>query len=225
VKFVANLKNIMPESLKQKTSRARKILDTLEAEYPGAKCHLNYKNPFQLLISTILAAQTTDVGVNLIMDELYKKYKSPADFSNADPAVLEKELSRLNFYRNKTKSVINCCRALIEKHGGEVPKTMEELVELAGVGRKTANVVLGNCFGTPAIMTDTHLIRVSNRLGLVNTDVPEKIEMELKKIIPDERQVKYSHVIGEHGRVVCKAKKPMCGECVVGKLCPSKGKV
>jgi endonuclease III len=215
----------MPESIKQKTSRAGKILDVLETEYPDAKCHLNYKNPFQLLISTLLAAQCTDDRVNMVMDELYKKYKLPADFLQVKPETLETELKSINFYRNKTKSVINCCRALVENHGGEVPKTMEELVELAGVGRKTANVVFGNCFGIPAIMTDTHLIRVSNRLGFVNTDVPEKIEMELKKIIPDERQVKYSHVIGEHGRQICKAKKPMCGECVIGKLCPSQGKV
>lgn len=214
----------MTESIKQKTTRAKKILDKLEAEYPNAACHLNYKNSFQLLISTILAAQCTDVRVNMVMDEMYKKYKSPADFLSIKPEQLEKELSSINFYRNKTKSVINCCRTLVEKHGGEIPKTMEKLVELAGVGRKTANVVLGNCFGEPAIMTDTHLNRVSQRLGLVNTDVPEKIEMELKKIIPDERQVKYSHVIGEHGRQVCKAKKPMCDICVVSGYCPGKNK-
>jgi endonuclease-3 len=214
----------MPESLKQKTSRALKMLDKLEAEYPNAACHLNYKTPFQLLISTILAAQCTDDRVNIVMDELYKKYNSPADFLNTEPGQLEKELSSINFYRNKTKSVINCCKALIEKHGAAVPKTMEELTELAGVGRKTANVVLGNCFGVPSIMTDTHLNRVSQRLGLVNTDVPEKIEAELKKIIPDERQVSYSHVIGEHGRQVCKSRKPMCPDCVVNKDCPGNGK-
>lgn len=214
----------MPESFKQKSSRAAKILDILEAEYPNAACHLNYKSPFQLLISTILAAQCTDDRVNMVMDELYKKYKSPADFLSIKPEQLEKELSSINFYRNKTKSVINCCKALIEKHGGEVPKTMDKLIELAGVGRKTANVVLGNCFGEPAIMTDTHLNRVSQRLGLVSSDIPEKIETELKKIIPNDRQVRYSHVIGEHGRQVCKAKKPLCGECVVCKLCPSCGK-
>lgn len=214
----------MSESLKQRTTRTEKIIEVLEHEYPDAKCHLNFKNPFQLLISTILAAQTTDVSVNLVMDVLYKKYKSPDDFAQANPAVLEKELSRLNFYRNKTKSVINCSKALVENHNGKVPQTMDELIKLAGVGRKTANVVLGNCFGIPAIMTDTHLNRVTQRLELVNTDVPEKIEMELKKIIPDEKQVKFSHVIGEHGRQVCKAKKPVCGECVIGKLCPSVGK-
>ena len=215
----------MPESLKQKTSRASKITEILERDYPDAKCHLNYKTQFQLLISTILAAQCTDDRVNMVMDELYKIYKSPADFLKAEPEQLEKELSSVNFYRNKTKSVINCSKALVEKHNGEVPGTMEELIKLAGVGRKTANVVLGNCFGIPAIMTDTHLIRVTQRLGLVNTDVPDKIEMELKKIIPDENQVKFSHIIGEHGRQVCKAKKPMCGECMIGKLCPGYGLV
>jgi len=215
----------MPESFKQKTTRAAKITEILAREYPEAKCHLNYENPFQLLISTILAAQSTDVGVNRVMDELYKKYKSPADFLKVKPEQLEKELSSINFYRNKTKSVINCCKTLIEKHNGEVPRTMEELTALAGVGRKTANVVLGNCFGIPAVMTDTHVIRVSQRLGLADSEVPDKIEMELKKIIPDEKQVKFSLVIGEHGRGACKAKKPMCDECVIGKLCPSKGKV
>ena len=211
----------MPESNDKKKSRALKIIDALELMYPNAACHLHFKNPFQLLISTILAAQSTDVGVNKVMDELYKKYKSPADFAAAKPEVLEKELSSINFYRNKTKSVLNCSKALIEKFGGEVPLTMDELVSLAGVGRKTANVVLGNCFGVPAIMTDTHQIRVTQRLGLVDTDAPDKIEAELKAIIPDNKRVKFSHIIGEHGRQICKARKPLCDECVINKLCPS----
>jgi endonuclease-3 len=215
----------MPESIEKKKSRTLKIIDALEREYPNAACHLHFKNPFQLLISTILAAQSTDVGVNKVMDELYKKYKSPADFADAKPEVLEKELSSINFYRNKTKSVLNCSKTLIEKFGGEVPRTMDELVSLAGVGRKTANVVLGNCFGVPAIMTDTHLIRVTQRLGLADSDVPDKIEAELKGIIPDNKQVKFSHIIGEHGRQICRARKPLCDECVINKLCPIAGKV
>lgn len=215
----------MTESLKNKKSRALKIIDILEREYPDAKCHLNFKSPFQLLISTLLAAQCTDIRVNIVMDELYKKYKMPKDFISLKPEELEDKLKSINFYRNKTKSVINCCKALIEIHGGEVPHTMDELIELAGVGRKTANVVLGNCFGEPAIMTDTHLNRVSQRLGLVDTDVPEKIEAELKAIIPSERQTCYSHIIGEHGRQTCKAKKPNCPECAVNKLCPSAFKI
>ena len=211
----------MPESKEKKKARALKIIDALEREYPNAACHLHFKNPFQLLVSTILAAQSTDVGVNKVMDELYKKYKTPADFAKAKPEVLEKELSSINFFRNKTKSVIKCSTSLVEKFGGEVPKTMDELVELAGVGRKTANVVLGNCFGIPAIMTDTHLNRVTQRLGLVDTDVPDKIEAALKEIILDNKQVKFSHLIGEHGRNVCKSRKPLCDECVINKLCPS----
>jgi endonuclease-3 len=215
----------MRESKQNKITRALKIINLLEREYPEARCHLNYQTPFQLLISTILAAQCTDDRVNAVMDELYKKYKKPQDFIDAGQAVLERELSSINFFRNKTKSVINCCTALINKHGGEVPRTMDELTALAGVGRKTANVVLGNCFGEPAIMTDTHLNRVSGRLELAASDVPEKIESELKAIIPPDKQTLYSHLIGEHGRQVCKAKKPMCEVCVIGTLCPGKGKV
>lgn len=214
----------MAESLKQKTSRALKIFGILDAEYPNARCRLNYENPFQLLISTILAAQCTDDRVNAVMGPLYKKYKAPADFLKIPPAELEKELSSINFFRNKTRSVLNCCNTLVETHGGKVPETMKELVELAGVGRKTANVVLGNCFGVPAIMTDTHLMRVSIRLGLTDSDKPEKIEMDLKKIIPDNLQVRYSHIVGEHGRIICNARKPLCDNCVVNELCPGKGK-
>jgi len=214
----------MPESKTQKIKRTKKIIEILSEQYPDAACHLHYKEPFQLLISTILAAQCTDDRVNMVMDELYKKYKSSADFADAKPEVLENELSLINVYRNKTKSVISCSKALVEKHGGEVPKTMDELTSLAGVGRKTANVVLGNCFGIPAIMTDTHLNRVTQRLDLVDTDVPDKIEAELKTIVPDNRQVKFSHIIGEHGRQVCKARKPLCDECAVNKLCPAKEK-
>jgi endonuclease-3 len=225
MKFASKTKKVMSEATAKTKTRAAKIYDILLEEYPDAKCHLDFENPFQLLISTLLAAQCTDVRVNATMGPLYKKYKTPADFLKVKPADLEKELSSINFYRNKTKSVLNCCKALVEKHGGEVPRAMEELTELAGVGRKTANVVLGNCFGEPAITTDTHLNRVSQRLALVDTDAPEKIEMELKEIIPPKNQMKFSHVIGEHGRQICKAKKPMCDQCVVNALCPSKGKV
>ena len=214
-------KYTMPETTKNKAARALKILDILTAEYPDAGCHLDYNNPFELLISTLLAAQCTDERVNAVMVPLYKTYKTPGDFLKLTPAELEHELRSINFYRNKTKSVLSCCASLVNDHNGEVPKTMDELTKLAGVGRKTANVVLGNCFGEPAIMTDTHLNRVSQRLGLTDNDKPEKIEMDLKEIIPDNMQVKYSHVIGQHGRTICKAKKPLCGECVVCELCPS----
>lgn len=216
---------IMTETIKNRSARALKILDILSNEYPDAGCHLDYNNPFELLISTLLAAQCTDERVNAVMVPLYKKYKTPGDFLKLTQGELEHELRSINFYRNKTKSVLSCCAALVNDHNGEVPKTMEELTKLAGVGRKTANVVLGNCFGEPAIMTDTHLNRVSQRLGLTDSDKPEKIEMELKEIITDDLQVKYSHVIGQHGRTICKAKKPLCNECVVCKLCPSCGKL
>jgi endonuclease-3 len=212
------------ESWPQLKTRAKKILDILENEYPNAKCHLDYNNPFELLISTLLAAQCTDERVNAVMGPLYKKYKTPEDFLKLKPEELEKKLVSINFYRNKTKSLLACCRTLVDEHNGRVPQTMDELVKLAGVGRKTANVVLGNCFGQPAIMTDTHVMRVSQRLGLTHSDKPEKIEIDLKKIIPDDRQVKYSLVIGEHGRTICKAKRPLCEECLVCKLCPSCGK-
>lgn len=218
-------KYTMPETTKNKASRALKILDKLSNEYPDAGCHLDYDDPFQLLISTLLAAQCTDERVNAVMVPLYKTYKTPGDFLKLTQAELEHELRSINFYRNKTKSVLGCCASLINDHNGEVPKTMDELTKLAGVGRKTANVVLGNCFGEPAIMTDTHLNRVSQRLGLTDNDKPEKIEMDLKEIIPDKMQVKYSHVIGQHGRTICKAKKPLCTECVVCELCPSCSKV
>lgn len=211
----------MPETNQNIKSRALKILEILSNEYPDAGCHLDYKDPFQLLISTLLAAQCTDERVNMVMVPLYKKYKTPSDFLKLKPEELENELRSINFYRNKTKSVLSCCASLVNDHNGEVPNTMDELIKLAGVGRKTANVVLGNCFDMPAIMTDTHLNRVSQRLGLTQSDKPEKIEMELKEIIPDNMQVKYSHVIGQHGRTICKAKKPLCNECVVCKLCPS----
>ena len=214
----------MPESEKQKSARALKIIAVLEREFPGAGCRLHYANPFQLLISTILAAQCTDDRVNAVMTPLYKKYKTPADFLKVKPEVLEKELSSINFYRNKTKSVINCSGTLVEKYNGEVPETMDELIELAGVGRKTANVVLGNCFGVPAIMTDTHLNRVSQRLLLASSDKPEKIESELKLIIPTGKQVLYSHLIGEQGRQICKARKPLCSNCSINSLCPSNDK-
>lgn len=212
----------MKENTVEIKNRAKKVLDILITQYPGAKCHLNFKNPFQLLISTILAAQCTDDRVNAVMSDLYKKYKKPADLLSVDKSVMENELRSINFYRNKTKAILECCKQLVDGHKGRVPQTMEELTSLAGVGRKTANVVLGNCFGQPAIMTDTHLMRVSKRLGFAKSDKPESIESKLKEIIPEDIQTKYSHVIGEHGRQICKAKKPLCPICPINEFCPSK---
>ncbi len=211
----------MPETQNQKKKRALKIIDILHNEYPGAKSHLNFKNPFQLLISAILAAQCTDVLVNMVMDKLYKKYKSPVDLAAAKLPVLQEELSAITFFRNKSKNVLNCSKMLVEKFKGKVPQTMDELTSLPGVGRKTANVVLGNCFGKPAIMTDTHVIRVSQRLGFSENEIGDKVEADLLKIIPEDRQTLYSLVVGEHGRQVCHARKPKCPECVINKSCPS----
>jgi endonuclease-3 len=210
----------LKETKENKQTRAMEVIEILSAQYPDVKCHLNFKSPFQLLISTILAAQCTDERVNNVMGDLYKKYKKPSDILSVDKSVLENELSSINFYRNKTKSVIECSRQLVDEHNGKVPDSMEKLTALAGVGRKTANVVLGNCFGQPAIMTDTHLMRVSKRLEFAASDKPEQIEYELKEIVPKEVQTKYSYLIGEHGRQICKAKKPLCPICPINKLCP-----
>jgi endonuclease-3 len=214
----------MIEFLKNKKSRLLKIVNILSAEYPKAGCHLYYNTPFELLISTILAAQCTDNRVNLVMKPIYEKYKSPRDFLKLSKSELERMLSSINFYRNKTKSIIDCCKTLEEKYNGKVPDSMEELIKLTGVGRKTANVVLGNCFGKPAIMVDTHLKRVSLRLGFTEQTDPDKIEEKLKEVIPENIQTKYSYLIGEHGRVICKAKKPLCENCVISNLCPSENK-
>lgn len=210
--------------MENKKKRAGRIIEILERDYPEAGCHLNYENPFQLLISTILAAQCTDDRVNMVMGELYKKYKTPQDFINTQPGELENELKTISFFNQKSKSIRNCCKTLIDEFSGQIPQTMEELITLAGVGRKTANVVLGNCFGQPAIMTDTHLMRVSKRLELTKNDNPDKIEFDLKKIILEEKQTLFSHLIGEHGRQVCNAKKPLCEECNINTLCPGRGK-
>lgn len=215
----------MIEDLEKKAKRAAKIIDILSREYPEAKCHLDFENPFQLLISTILAAQNTDVGVNAVMGKLYKKYKSPADFANAELETLEGELVSINFFRNKARNVQACCKTLTEKFNGEVPRTMEELTSLAGVGRKTANCVLGNCFGVPAIIMDTHVIRVSQRLEMTDKSNPDKIELDLKKVVSLGKQTLYSLTAGEHGRQVCHARKPKCDMCQLNKLCPSAFKV
>ena len=202
-------------------SRAIKITDILHQEYPNAKTYLDFQNPFQLLISTILAAQCTDKKVNEVMGELYKKYKTPGDFLDVKPETLEKELREITFFRQKTKAVQACCKALVEKFNGEVQHSMEDLTSLSGVGRKTANAIRGNCFGIPAIITDTHVIKVSQRLGLTEKETGDKIEMDLVKIIPEDKQLTYSLTIGRHGREICMARKPKCGECVINELCPS----
>ncbi len=216
-------KNI--ESASEKTKRASKILSILQDEYPKAKCHLNFDGPLELLIGCILSAQCTDKRVNEVTSGLFRKYPTAVEFSQADQAELEQEIHSCGFFRAKAKSILNCTKALVEEYGGEVPSTMEELTELAGVGRKTANVVLGNYFGTPGIIVDTHIKRLSTRLNLTTNSDPTKIEYDLNEIIPKEKWTFFSNSLGDHGRTICHARKPMCGDCMISHLCPSAGLV
>lgn len=209
------------ESLQARIDRTQKIITGLRNEYPDAHCELNYSNPLELLIATILSAQTTDKSVNLATPALFAKYPTAADYANANIADIEKGVHSLGFFRNKAKSVQNCCRQLVEKHGGEVPRTMEALVELPGVGRKTANVVLGNAFGmNEGIVVDTHVARLSHRLALTNKLEPEKIEVDLQKLVPRKFWALFSHWLIWHGRRRCYARKPDCENCVVFQYCP-----
>lgn len=206
---------------------AREVVKRLAKHYPDAKTHLDHNNAFELLISTVLAAQMTDVGVNKVMDPLYKsRYKKPQDILKDGQEKFRDNIKSINFYNNKSKAVISLCQDLVDNYNGKVPDTMEELTKLKGVGRKTANVVLGNCFGKKdVIIVDTHLKRVSQRLGLVETDKPDKIEQELSEEIPSNEQFGFSMRIGDHGRQICKAKKPNCEECFLNDICPSAFKV
>ncbi|HMS64640.1 MAG TPA: endonuclease III [Ignavibacteria bacterium] len=210
-----------------KRKHALEIVKKLSKEYPDVKCHLDFKNSFELLVSTVLAAQCTDVRVNLVMVPLYKsKYKSPADILKDGENSFRENIKSINFFNNKAKAVLSICTTLVEKYNGKVPGTMEELTSLAGVGRKSASVILGNCFGEEdVIIVDTHLKRVSTRLGLIDSDNPDKIEIELKKLIPPDDQFYFSMRIGEHGRQICKAKNPDCSRCFLNDICPSAFKI
>jgi endonuclease-3 len=205
--------------------RVTAILAGLDAAYPDATCELKHDNAFQLLISTILSAQCTDVRVNQVTAELYKKYKKPEDFAYASPTELEKEIRPTGFFRNKTKSIMGASKALVEKFSGEVPRTMEEILTLPGVARKTGNVVLGTAYGIASgVVVDTHVIRLSQRLDLTRNQDPKKIEQDLMKVIPQDRWIKFSHQIIWHGRRVCFARKPNCAACNLETLCHSKDK-
>jgi endonuclease-3 len=198
------------------------VIARLKREYPDARTELNWKNPLELLVATILSAQTTDVRVNQITKKLFEKYRTAEDYAGADPAQLEEDIRQTGFYRNKARALQGMARALLERHGGEVPCTMRELVALPGVGRKTANVVLGNAFGVEeGIVVDTHVRRVSNRLGLTEDKDPEKIEQDLLRVVPEEDRTIFSHLLIFHGRRVCKARKPDCPGCVLNDVCPS----
>jgi endonuclease-3 len=210
------------ESLKSKAERTEKILGVLKKEFPEAGCSLNFETPLELLLATILSAQCTDERVNIVTRELFKKYRSAADFAEAPIGDIEEMVRSTGFYRNKAKSIKSCCQALMAKHDGEVPDTMQDLTPLAGVGRKTANVVLGNAFGKEeGVVVDTHVRRISNLLKLTRQDDPVKIEKDLVKIVPREDWTLFSHLLIRHGRRTCIARRPDCPTCPISDFCPS----
>jgi len=199
--------------------RVKKIIEVLSKVIPDSRIALTFSNPLELLIATVLSAQCTDVKVNQVTADLFKKYRSAKDYAESDLGRLEEEIRPTGFYRNKAKSVQRCCQELIRRFGGNVPKTLEELVTLPGVGRKTANVVLGNAFGMPGIVVDTHVHRVSRRIGLTKNDDPVKIEFDLMEIAPQEEWTHFSNLLIWHGRRTCVARKPLCGICPIRKWC------
>jgi endonuclease III len=215
----------MPRESKQaKQQRTKQIIAGLMAAYPDAHCELDHSNPLELLIATILSAQCTDKRVNLVTPTLFKKYPTAGAYAVASAAELEQAIKSTGFFRNKTRSIQTACQALLEKHDGKVPQTMEELRELGGVGRKTANVVLGNAFNINCgVVVDTHVARLSGRLGLTREKTPEKIELDLMQLVPNEQWTLFSHLLIWHGRRRCFARKPDCPQCEVRKLCPRIG--
>ena len=205
--------------------RVAAILAKLDEAYPNATCELKHENPFQLVISTILSAQCTDVRVNLVTEKLYKKYPDAKAFAYANPAELEQEIRPTGFFRNKTKSVMGASKAIMEQFGGEVPRTMEQMLTLPGVARKTANVVLGTAYGIPSgVVVDTHVLRLARRLELTKHEEPKKVEQDLMNILPQNKWIQFSHQLIWHGRRVCVARKPRCIACNLESLCHSKDK-
>ena len=212
------------ETIAAKAARLKKIIAALDRAYPEAHCELNHTDPLELLVATILSAQCTDKRVNIVTQELFKEYRSAADYANAPLAELEQAIKSTGFFRNKARNIKAAGRDLVEKHGGQVPQTMEELTGLAGVGRKTANVVLGNAFGiNEGVVVDTHVARLSQRLDLTRQKTPEKIETELMALVPQKQWTLFSHWFIWHGRRRCFARKPDCAQCEVVKLCPQIG--
>jgi endonuclease III len=210
------------ESTEELKKRTRDIIRRLKRAYPDAKTSLNHSNPFELLIATILSAQSTDERVNIVTADLFRKYKKPEDYLKVSPHELEKDIHSTGFFRNKTKAIQGTAKLLMEQYGGEVPHTMDELLELPGVARKTANVVLGNAFGIKAgVVVDTHVTRLSHRLALSEEKTAEKIEQDLIPLVPKKDWVIFPHLMIYHGRRICKARNPLCEECAVEKLCPS----
>lgn len=201
-------------------ARVRKIITTLKRAYPDAELALDFSSPLELLIALILAAQCTDAKVNEVTSQLFKRYRSARDYADTSQAELEGQIRATGFYRQKAKSVRNCCRQLVDRFGGKVPDNLDDLLTLPGVGRKTANILLGNAFGVPGIGVDTHVARLSQRLGLSRETDPDKIEFDLNARVPRKDQVKFCHLLQAHGRGVCRARRPDCPACVVVRLCP-----
>ena len=214
----------MRETREAKRARAQKIVRALKKAYPDAKIALDFQNPLELLVATILSAQCTDERVNQVTPALFKKYEVARDYARAEPEILEQEVRSTGFYRAKTRSIIAMAKALVEKHGGEVPRSRETLVALPGVGLKTANVILGNAFGEQAVAVDTHVFRVSQRLALARSDDPDKIHDQLVAVLPGRELTSTTHLIQAHGRRCCFARKPLCPVCPVRTLCPWPGK-
>lgn len=206
-----------------KKERAALIMEKLEEVYPDVECSLNYSTPHEMLIATQLSAQCTDARVNIVTQRLFERYKTVDDFAEADYDELCEYIRSAGFYRNKAKNIIECCKRIRDVYNGEVPGTMEDLLTLAGTGRKTANLVLGDIFGKPAIVVDTHCIRLTNRMGLTTNDDPVKIEADLKKIIPPESGCHFCHQLVAHGRAVCTARKANCTECNLNEVCKKVG--
>jgi endonuclease-3 len=211
----------MKESLRSKKDRMSKVIERLSQLYPDVKIQLDYTNEFELLIATMLSAQCTDKQVNIVTKSLFQKYKTPNDYLESSQEELEKDIYSTGFYKAKAKNIREMCNSLIEKHNSKVPKTMEELTSLAGVGRKTANVVLSHAFNIPGVVVDTHVSRISNKLGVVDTLNAVKIEFELMKIIPKNKWVTFTHYFINHGRNTCIARRPKCNECLINNLCKS----
>ena len=210
------------ENLESLRERVRKIIRLLKRAYPDAKCSLNHSNAFELLVATILSAQCTDERVNIVTADLFRKYKKPEDYLAVSPRELEKDIQSTGFFRNKTKSIQGTAKVLSETYSGRVPDTMDQLLELPGVARKTANVVLGNAFGVKAgIVVDTHVSRISHRLGLSAESTAEKIEQDLIRLVPKRYWVIFPHLLIAHGRKICRARNPACDQCEIEKLCPS----
>lgn len=207
-------------SVPARRPRLGEVLEILARTYPDAHCELNFSTPLELLVATILSAQCTDARVNQVTASLFKKYRSAADYAGADPETFEQEIRSTGFFRNKAKNILACCQRLVRDFGGRVPRTMEELVALPGVGRKTANILLYNAYGIPGFGVDTHVLRVTNRLGLVDTEDPEKIEAAICAVLPSAEWGQATHLFIFHGRRTCHAKQPSCSGCALRALCP-----